>query len=58
MNCNNLIELNLSTFNTKKVTNMSNMFKNCNNLDIEFFIFETDNAAMSVSIVYAHVKKI
>ena len=31
-NCNNLIDINLSSFDTKNVTNMNNMFYGCNNL--------------------------
>ena len=31
--CSSLKELNLSNFNTSKVTNMESMFSNCNSLE-------------------------
>ena len=39
--CNNLINLDISSFDTKNVTNMSYMFYDCrklNNLDLSFFV--------------------
>ena len=43
-NCNTLINLNLSNFNTNKVSNMSNMFYDCNSLkNLNLSNFKTQN---------------
>ena len=43
-NCSSLININLSNFNTQKVTNMSDMFNNCSSLtNINLSNFNTQN---------------
>ena len=42
--CDNIINIDLSSFNTKNVTNMSSMFDNCENLtNINLSSFDTKN---------------
>jgi len=43
-NCNNIINIDLSLFNTKKVNDMKGMFALCSNLkNIDFYSFNTQN---------------
>ena len=42
--CNNIISIDLSSFHSQKVVNMSNMFYGCSNLTkIDFYSFDTQN---------------
>ena len=42
--CNNIISIDLSSFNTQNVTNMSGMFYGCTNLTkIDFYSLNTEN---------------
>ena len=51
--CKNLKELNLSSFNTQNVTNMSFMFAGCNNLkELNLSSFNTQNVTNIKSIFY------
>ena len=51
--CENLIYINLSSFNTKKVTNMAYMFSECHNLNsIDLFLFDTKNVNSMEGMFY------
>ncbi len=44
-NCNNLAQLDISSFNTQNVTNFTNMFASCSNLtELDLSSFNTPNA--------------
>ncbi len=50
-NCNNLINIDLSSFQTDNVKDMTRMFYNCNNLtEIDLSSFETDNVTSMYSM--------
>jgi len=52
-NCKNLKNINLSSFDTKNVTNMKNMFYGCNNLiDINLSSFDTKNDTKMNNMFY------
>ena len=57
--CNSLIALNLSNFNTQNVTNMSNMFYKCNSLtSLDLSNFNTQNVInMSCMFYYCNSLK-
>ncbi len=63
--CNNITNLNLSSFNTKNVTNMSYMFSWCNNItnlnlssfDTKFVIDMNKMFFFSDKLVYVKIKK-
>ena len=45
-NCDNIIELNLSKFNTKNITDMEGMFRECRNLEsLDLSSFDTKNVS-------------
>ena len=51
--CENLNNLNLSSFDTKNVSNMSYMFYGCNNLNnLDLSSFDTNNVTNIKSIFY------
>ena len=57
--CNNLRNLNLSSFDTRNVINMKNMFSGCSNLnDLNLSSFDTKNVTEINSIFYGCNKKI
>ena len=55
-NCNNLKELNLSSFNTKNVKDMSQMFWDCHSLiNLDFSSFDINNDTdINYIIFYCH----
>ena len=57
--CNNLINLNLSSFNTKNVTDMSAMFQGCNKLNnLDLYSFNTNIVTKITGIFFDCPKKI
>ena len=53
LGCKNLKSIDLSSFNTKGVTNMSRMFENCSNLDfINLSSFDTKNVSNMIRMFY------
>ena len=52
--CNSLISINLSNFNTQNVTNMSNMFYKCKSLtSLDLSNFNTQNVI--IWVVYSMI---
>ena len=46
--CNNLSIINLSSFNTKNVSNFEGLFYNCNNLlNLDLSLFDTSNCVQT-----------
>ena len=57
-NCNKIISLDLSSFDTKNVTNMSNMFSDCSNLtSLNLSSFNTKNVT-NMSNMFSNCSKI
>ena len=57
--CSSLIELNISNFNTKKVTNMSIMFYKCSSLkNLNILNFNRDKVSDMIDIFKGCPKKL
>ena len=53
MSCNSLVNLDLSSFNTSKVTNMSSMFDGCTSLkELDLFNFNTSKVIRMSNMFY------
>ena len=57
--CNNIKEIYLTSFNTKNITNMSNMFNNCQNLEkiIDLSSINTKNVT-NMSLMFYNCRKL
>ena len=57
-NCDNIIEINLSKFNTKNITNMRGMFRGCRNLEsLDLSSFDTKNVT-NMSQMFAECRNL
>ena len=53
LGCKNIIDINLSSFDTKKTKNMGSMFDGCNNLtNLDLSNFDTKNVANMNAMFY------